>query len=323
MSSVRVPAYPVVHAELRESVARCMTIGFLGDGDVHPGPRLLPGNRYVFGHGTNWSVTTNALHVRWSIRSAEWMKELFGPQGVLPATAEVGIACEWTSPTMSRRGVVSYQSVRGGALPTELNFELDFSPGEMRGSVRLSLQLFVSKAGAARSDERHLANVAGLRLGAATEEYELIFDGDGSLFPITEADLGVEGPLWKFEENWDDPFYDQFDREFLALVVNSSHPSFSELKGADSTPYQTLLFRQVLAGWLMVFLWRLREQLLAGESDSWDAIVAGDRSDVLPASIVDAAIYFIDRGNLATSSPHDLMETCMVFVDDRYKDEKK
>lgn len=330
MSVRRLPAYPVVASDLRQRLAKSVKLGFTSSEGLAPGARQVAPGRWVFGTQTAWSVAHHGLTVTCVLADTEPLSRLFGRNGLVCHDASIAVVCEWASQDSSRRGMSSpvLASAAGSDGNEPLSFELLFPAASLRGRVRLSLQLLVGKAGSPGSGEAHLANTAGARLGCISDEYELVFDGDGSLFPIRELNLTAEGPLWRFDGNWEDLTFDDFEAEYVALEVNTAHPSFGELKGAPETPYQTALFREVVASWVALFLWRVKEDAeatalddegLGGTSDLWAAIESGTQGVCLPGSIGDAAWAFVGRGALDTASLEALMETSQIWVERRFR----
>jgi hypothetical protein len=332
MMPVRLPPFPVVGDELRSGAAKALKLEFSSPGGPPPGAALIAANRYVFGRGSDWNSKAHALQIDCVLIDSSVLAALFGPEGVVCKNAGILIVLEWASVKSSRRGFCSSRLMtrREVASGEAVKFEVCFSQGELLGEVHLTLEVFVGASGRPTAEERHLANEPGLRLGSLSETWELILDGQGSLFPITQAKHAPTDPLWSMKrEKWEDVTYDEFSQEFVALEVNEGHPAFGELYGSASAPYATQLFRQVLVCWLLLFFEALEARTREEEIDpdsgdrvtQWEAIVdPNGRYDrhLLPGSIGKAARVFVSRGDLDVSSPEALVRTAQVWIDQRF-----
>lgn len=315
MTLHRIPPHPVVTDRLRERIASSVKLTFASRSGQTPGAKELQDGRFVFGVNTGWSVAEHDLEVCCELSEFQVAAELFGPSGLVCRDASLGLALEWTSSDTARRQITAPSMIRfpGPVSMEPIRFTLEIPAASVRGTVRLSLQLVVGKPGSPGKDERHLANVKGFRLGSVSQEYELVFEGDGSLFPITEEAGEASEALWAFRAfPWDDVSTDEFSSEYVTLAINSTHPAFAQLKGSSLSPYQTVLFRQVLASWLTLFLLKIKER---AEHSQWRDIETHNGEAYLPGSIADAAAYLINVGALNTGSPETLMQSCQKWID--------
>lgn len=330
MTHVRLPPYPVVTDDIRAKVSGALAVKFHCPTGPAPGEQAISALRYVFGRASDWSIQRHPLQVECVLAQPSLLEGLFGRDGVVCKSAGVMVLLEWTSVKTSRRGLSKPVLLTRQELSKckELVLVLEFAERELLGDVQLTLQALVGEAGRPAADERHLANSPGLRLGALSETWELIFDGAGSLFPIVQVQNAPTDPLWTFYGDWEDATFDEFSAEFVALEANESHPAFKELYGDPSAPYSTSLFKQVVASWLLVFFDRLKETTkdepidpTPGGDDlmQWDAIVGGQRTDMLlPGSIARAAREFCSRGEFDVSSAATLLRTAQVWIDRRF-----
>jgi hypothetical protein len=324
MTRVRLPPYPCVPDELKARVSS--SLHFASVAGLAPGEREITPHRFIFGTGTDWSVEQHPLRVECRLANPDILSEQFGPNGVICCDARLMIALEWVSSKSSRRGfsqphLLDYSEI---SQARDLTFVLEFPTRDLAGNVQLSLELLVGAKGKPGKDERHLANVPGLRLGSISEPWHLLFDGSGSLFPILHVSNQPTDPLWSFSRDWDDPTFDEFTTDFVSLEINTSHPDFGELYGDARAPYSTSLFRQVLASWLMLFLDELQngaeEQTLApGAVTQWRAIIEGKNPEsLLPGSVAKAAREFCMRGNLDVTSRPALLLSAQRWIDERF-----
>jgi len=315
LSAIRIPPHPLVPEALRKHIAEGLKLAFSAPGGQQTGCREVAPRRFVFGVESGWSVNHHDLQVRCEVPAID-AGALFGANGVVCRTAGLGISLEWSSIGSARREMTPPTIIRAPAeaVSASLVLGFDIPAGSMRGTMKLSLQIIVAESGVPDGTERHLANTKGFRLGPLSDEFELEFDGDGSLFPITEREGDPTEALWQFCcLAWDDILVDEFSPEHLSLSINLSHSSFSELKGGNEKPYQTNLFRQVVASWLTLFVLKVKER--SPSDATWDAICQRLSGTYLPGSIADAAAYLITVGELDVSSAESLMETSQRWID--------
>lgn len=324
MTPVRLPPYPCVPDELKARVRSSLHFASLAG--PAPGERETAPQRFIFGTGTDWSVDQHPLRVECKLANPDILFDQFGPNGLVCRDARIMVVLEWVSSKSSRRGFSKPHLL--GCSDTsqakDLSFVLEFPARDLAGNVQLSLELFVGSQGKPGLDERHLANKPGSRLGSLSEPWHLVFDGSGSLFPILHVKNQPTDPLWSFSRDWDDPTFDEFTTDFVSLEINTSHPAFGELHGDAGAPYSTMLFRQVLASWLMLFLDELRndteDQTLAqGAVSQWRAISEGKNPEsILPGSIAQAAREFCIRGDLDVTSRPALLLSAQRWIDERF-----
>jgi hypothetical protein len=332
MTLLRLSSFPVVSDELRARVSPALKVSLSCPNGPPPGELAIAPFRYVLGRTSDWSVREHDLQIDCALADPSVLSTVFGPTGLVCRAASVMVVLEWTSAKTARRGfsaprLISKKDTSG---TDPLSFTLSFAEREVLGDLQVTLQLFVGVSGRPAEGERHLANDVGVRLGAISETWELVFDGQGSLFPITQAKHEPTEPLWKLVvEDWEDAAFDEFTSEFVSLEINESHPAFAELYGAASAPYATNLFRQVMASWLLVFFDVLEERTTDVEADPesgdgttlWQAIIdenGSHRDHLLPGSIAKAASEFVARGELDFSSNGAFLHSAQVWIDQRF-----
>lgn len=325
MTRVRLPPYPSVSDELRDGITS--SLRFTCPGGPSPGERQTGPQKYTFGSGTDWSIEQHPLSIECRLTSPEVLAGLFGKDGLVCQNAKLMVALEWVSTRSSRRGFSKPRLIdfKEASSAEELVFVLEFPARDLAGNIQLSLELLVGAAGKPTKDERHLANSPGLRLGAISEPWQLVFDGSGSLFPIVHVSLAPVDPLWSFSADWDDPTFDEFSSDFVSLEINTSHPDFAELYGDAQAPYSTPLFRQVLASWLMLFFDELQNgaesEMIAPGVDvtQWRAVLDGKHlENILPGSVAKAAREFHLRGELDFTSKALLHYSVQRWIDARF-----
>jgi hypothetical protein len=332
MTLFRLSSFPVVSDELQARISPALKLNFSCANGPPPGELAVAPFRYVFGRTSDWSVQEHCLQIDCVLADPSLLSTIFGPTGLVCRTASIMAVLEWTSAKTARRGFSAPRliSQRDTSGTHPLSFTICFAEREVLGDLQVTLQLFVGAPGRPAEGERHLANNMGVRLGAISETWELVFDGQGSLFPITQAKHAPSDPLWNLVvEDWEDAAFDEFASEFVSLEVNESHPAFAELYGAAGAPYATNLFKQVMASWLLLFFEVLKERTAEVEADpesgdgvtQWQAILnenGSHRNHLLPGSIARAASEFVARGDLDFSSHAAFLRSAQVWIDQRF-----
>ncbi len=307
-----IPAHPVVDEGWRRRFEGFVPADIQLEGPLTPGARALEPRYYTLGHDSDWSAECHPLEVGLALPDPRWLDCLFGPQGLVCGDAVIGLALEWGSDSSARRGmgdVVRYRL--GGSDPAGCSLRVYLGPGSVRGTVVFDLVLFVLQPGVPREDEGHLANTSGFRLGSLAAVWRVVVDGDGSLFPIVQEPGSVDGPLWEYRKDWDEPDVDPFDEDHVRLVVYDGHPDFRVLKGSDESPFDTPLFRQVLGCWLAL----LFEDLERDAPDVWNRIVADEDAGFEPGSIAAAARYLSRTGGIDHATLALRVKTSLAWVD--------
>lgn len=313
MSRLRIPVHPIVTDTMRSDIANQSEV-FFSSRLEKLGTMKLSADHYSFGSESGWNPAEHDFEIKFRFHQPKTLAALFGAGGIIPRHTGLLMGLEWTSKDMARRGLASKREIYWHELEETqdsfIDFQLKFPPGAVRGSITMSLQLFIGTPGVLAAGESHLANTQGFRLGSISRDLQLTFDGDGSLFPIVEVDGGSSDSLWELHSQWEDPTEDEFSSDYLSLSINRKHPHFKDLRGKKA-PYQTPLFSQVLSSWITLWLLKLRED----SPDTWRSIEVGDQTRFLPGSIAAAASYVFSRGELRAGSSAQLMKCTQEWVD--------
>lgn len=327
MTAIRLDPHPVLSAEQERALSESAEVRFSCQEGPSPSSNRIGPTRFVLGHGSDWSPLSHSLKVEAQFKNCAQLACLWGPSQLVPRGTEVVAALEWRSQKTSRRGMSNQIAFSRDSIAGlyQLDFSVDFGPRELLGGVLLAIRLYVGRPGKVAKAEMHLGNIQGFRLGTISPEWEIILDGDGSLFPITHTKSTPKEPLWRFWADWEDPTYDEFSSEYVSLEINEDHPAFKELYGDSKAPYSTFLFRQVLASWLLLFFDELRRKTEKEPIDGgaganslltqWEAIVEGHNDLLLPGSIARAASQLRSKGDLDVSSAETILRTAQVWID--------
>ncbi len=312
MKKSYIPPHPLLSPVLIEQLKISPSVTFVSSRG-NPGARGEWGEQFTLGHDSDWNPAQDELEVLCQINSKQNVQVLFGPEGVAPRSATLCLALEWFSSDsgwrlMGAPVMLSFPEVNN--VSDNIQLCLTLPPNTVRGTGMLSLQLLLGDAGVPEEDEKGLARTPGFRFGTLGSETRLIIDGDGSLFPVLEEELGADDPLWRFSQDWSDPTEDEFSIAWVSLSLNTKHPDFPLLRSQGSNMW-TPLFCQVMASWITVFIIELK----AEPGVDFSEIALGRPTSAVRGSIVDAAASMIRRGELNCSSPGELIRSVLAWID--------
>lgn len=229
---------------------------------------------------------------------------LFGPNGVAPSGATIGMSVLWLSRSSSMRGAATFNEPITNHIGSITRFfEHRFLPGSFRGEVILKTELYLAECLGTKKDESHLAKYPGTLLGEL-DVYRVRLDGNGSLFPIATVNEPTQ-PLWRVECNWSDPLTEPFDSDAVVVYLNSAHPGYKELNETKTS--ESYLLKEVIAGALEVVVHNAQSS-----SDTWQDIMAGRSEE---GSIGQALHYFVTTLDWKTDSPERLALSIRAYLD--------
>lgn len=313
--STRLPLYRMLNAPLSEGVESEATYIFRSEDGIDPGATAVSGYQYALGKDSDWSPAEHPLAVQCLIERAPLLEAVFGRHGVVSTDAEVLLALEWTSADSCWRALGPVHSLRHEAEDEYVVLDIELEPGTVRGSGLISAQAFLGRYVA--EFVPGFAYQPGARLGQLAPSIEIVIDGDGSLFPVLEESLSEEGPLWELKACWSDPQGEPFTSDYVALVLNSAHPHFEQLRNRRALNIeQSPLMRQVFAAWLALVIAQVKEDM-GVEFDTY--LCTPDADDGI-ASIADAVRSFIRLGDLKTGSLPELFISTQCWLDRRVRE---
>ena len=237
----------------------------------------------------NWSPETHNLIINKQCSLAQAYC-LFGVGGIVPSTAEVGIALKWISTKSDVCGVIPFGVINKLDSSIELSVSTTLEKGLIKGSIRLRTFLYLKDSGDPFPNETYLAQQPGTVLGIL-DQYEIFIDGNGSLFPIMEVNKPGE-PLWKvFFNDSCDPLHDKFDNDNVEIQLNKAHPSYENLK-VETSISETPLLLEVLSSALFVIFVAAKEAI----GEDWDMVMNSEAGKEYDAgSIADAIHHFVTK----------------------------
>jgi len=312
--STRLPLYRMLNAPLGLEDESELDYVFRSHEGIDPGATALSNGQYTLGKNSDWNPAEHPLTVQCLIERTQLLEVIFGPGGVANTDAKVFLALEWASADSCWRTlgpVYGLWNVEGKSVV----LDIELGAGTIRGSGLLSIQAFLGQQSADLIPG--FAHQPGARLGPLAYPIDIVIDGDGSLFPVLEESLGVEGPLWELKACWSDPQDEPFSSDYVALVLNSTHPHFELLRDRRTlNSEQSPLMRQVFATWLSLVIFQVKKDMGA----DFDTYLGAPDADEGIASIADAVRSFIRLGDLNTSALPELFVSTQCWLDRRVRE---
>ncbi|WP_449540454.1 hypothetical protein [Ferdinandcohnia sp. Marseille-Q9671] len=227
---------------------------------------------------------------------------LFNTGGLVTSDSVIGVALRWYSKDSSQynvfpAGEISYSDVSNKVI----NINVEIPEGNLRGKVTFDIVLYLAKQGLSMKNA-----VAGTILGVL-ENKQIIFDGESSIFPIVEVN-DPKKPLWWVTCDIDEPLYDRFTEDNVAIVINTGHKNSRLLKiekGIGSSP----ILMEIIATGLQIIIEKVKE------SGDWQQILT-NKSE--PGSIGQAIYYFVNTFNWDVTSPENLAKSIREDFDKRF-----
>lgn len=321
MSAAILNPYRTLSAGLADMPRPDMKLVF-GSSGPHPGALDLGGGEHSLGSDSDWNPDLHNLTVSCTLENTVSLAPMFGVGGVAATDAALMLSLEWTSAESGWRGLgrplrLTLAELLDGTGTLSLLFVLP--AGSMRGTGTISVQAFLGEPGIADRGDAGLARSRGARLGMLSNQIRVVIDGDGSLFPVVEEDLGADGALWEMRSTWNDPRDETFTSEFVALVLNCKHELFGQLRQPAGRQgqmgQQPPLMRHVLASWIALFVLKVGTDL----GKDFDDLVARPTLSDEFASIADAAALLVRSGDLDTRTPDALFASVQRWLDQRVR----
>ncbi len=232
---------------------------------------------------------------------------LFGKNGIAPANAVLGLAIMWISSKSEERGVIPFgEIVRTDSVAT-YSAEYRFSKGILKGSLKLQTILYLKDPGTPAASEMYFALQPGTILGTL-DQSEMFIDGNGSVFPISVADLPGKSLWTVYYDETADPLQDPFNNEYVEIRLNKAHPAFDTLK-IETSMTESTLFLEVISSAMLVIVESTKDALGA----DWDNVLNGIGYE--PGSIAEAVNFFVTRLQWDVSSPTKLADSIKKFFE--------
>lgn len=276
---------------------------------------IIPDNKTETGYGYTavfkdprgvWSADNFEVTVSGKVQIENY-SVLFGPNGIAPDNAEIGVALRWISTGSDCRGIVDIGSFYRNKISEAMYIEHTFMANNLKGSLVIEIILYLKNAGLAGDNERHLARNEGTVLGMLSS-CEFFIDGNGSVFPVSEVNKPGEALWWVYYNENADPFEDKFNEDNVVVLLNSAHPNYKFLKIGNSLK-ESPLFLEVISSALMIIIESVKESA----ANEWEQIIKGE--DYETGSIAQAVNYFVNKLGWDISSPVRLSLSIRQFFD--------
>lgn len=154
--------------------------------------------------------------------------------------------------------IISHQDTIVG----KISFSI--KPGVMRISSLFEILLFIKE-----TDGSFFGAESGTII-CNLYNADMLFSGDGSMFPIMTYPFEENDLLWKVTLVCDDPRMDRFDQSII-LHINENNVRFSKLD-LDRSPMENTAFREILSQMVYVIIMQLKSEF----SEVFSDIVTGE-----------------------------------------------
>lgn len=244
----------------------------------------------------SWDVNYDNLYIETELIINEPSK-LFGPKGVAPKGAILGVATRWFSRESKQRGVEKNFEINSNDTKIRKKIRMKFEENQLRETLNIEIILYISKVSeTVNSGEEHLANQSGIILGIL-DTVRMILEGDSSAFPIQTVKAG-KGPLWDLHVGWED-LEDKFN-DSVWLRINEEHKDYKYLEVKNKA-----FSRQLLDEIMVITISLLVQTVMeSGEIDR----IRGDNS-FQSGSVGFLIRYFLEIYEVDTQSPISLYST--------------
>lgn len=234
-----------------------------------------------------WSPNDHELSLNMSLKILEPMR-LFGKNSITSAENTLGIGCHIYSKESHFQRTVPVGRFKSNNREVNINFDYTFPPSSLKGQVYIEFFVYLAEI---KERFNYQADKAGMIL---TEEnfleLELIVDGDGSVFPITEFN-DKEGPLWKLEKHWVDASDAIFNSSNVSLSLNASHPLFDQIQKG-----KTRVSRAMMGDIMIQAMSQIIQQVLIIENNNIND------DNLYPNSILAAVKYWVESFEIEDTS---------------------
>lgn len=238
-------------------------------------------------YDSEWNPADNELRIEQSFRIKN-PSFLYGYEGLTVGENLIGLAVHIHSRKSNFQKTIKISTIKNVSYPLKITFYGDFEAGSLRGDVELDYFLYLDKIEKTIPTQ---ATEIGMVLSSYISSTNIIVDGDGSVFPMSEFH-DPKGPLWKLEQNWADPLYDSFDISNINLKLNVAHPLFKNIKDGKTKMSQLMMIDIMVQAMALII-----QQVNINREISEEEL-----NDATPDSILSAVSYWISSFNVDTTS---------------------
>ncbi|MCM3518784.1 hypothetical protein [Staphylococcus xylosus] len=250
---------------------------------------------------TMWSPKENNLRLE-QLLTIDSPFKLFGDDGVACNENVIGLAAHIHSKESGFQKTVNFASIKNQEEKREIRIEYEFLPSTIRGVVHLDFFFYLKEVNDTRP---YFANKSGMLLsGENLNSIDLIIDGVGSSFPITEFEQ-KDGPLWKIDYNWADPEDDVFEVSNINIALNIKHRLFPELKKDTRIINQAMMMSIMIQAMSLI-----TQQVVIIEKCNIE-----DEDSLIPGTILSAVSYWVKTFEIDTTDIFSIQNSFMSNIE--------
>lgn len=251
-----------------------------------------------------WSPDINELHLIQKF-SFENTQILYGDKNITSSKNKIALAVHIHSKTSNFQKTIKIDTINPKNKKYDYTFSYLFSKGSLRGNIHLAFFLYLEECNEVVDMQ---ANKVGMVLNTNDiHSIEIVVDGDGSEFPISEFE-DVNGPLWILEKNWYDVTSDSFSMPYVNLKLNTKHQLFEQIKNGK-TPISRALMGDILVQAMTAIV----HQVINIEHNNPNDEDSGEASD----SILAIVKYWISTYEINTESIFTIGNSMRTYWDRR------
>lgn len=250
---------------------------------------------------TMWSPKENNLRLE-QLLTIDSPFKLFGDDGVACNENVIGLAAHIHSKESGFQKTVNFASIKNQEEKREIRIEYEFLSSTIRGVVHLDFFFYLKEVNDTRP---YFANKSGMLLsGENLNSIDLIIDGVGSSFPITEFEQ-KDGPLWKIDYNWADPEDDVFEVSNINIALNIKHRLFPELKKDTRIINQAMMMSIMIQAMSLI-----TQQVVIIEKCNIE-----DEDSLIPGTILSAVSYWVKTFEIDTTDIFSIQNSFMSNIE--------
>ncbi len=242
--------------------------------------------------------------------------ELYGPNGIAPASSNIGIGLRWCSAQSKQRGTERIAHLKNKDGKQFFTYEHSFRAGQLRGQVNFSIVLYLKENCNPAPEEIHLARTQGTIIGESTP-FILKIDGVSPDIAIIYFE-DEEAPLWDMEVNCQNPIEMPMDSDALKIRFNKKHENFKYID-QQNNQYVPAMLSEVLSSALTIFVNSLRSE--ADDECCLNNILEDNLDqEPKPGSIADSILKFQNELHMDLTTPTSTAISFKKYFDAELKD---
>lgn len=248
-----------------------------------------------------WSMSEYGFGIDLKICIASPDK-FFGREGKVDLDARIGIALIISSPDSCRTDVVRLGDF-GSKDRFSIEKELVFQRTEYRRGITVRVAAYLSDPGSG-------VNMDGCPVGTILgyiDEMRFTADEPADRFPVVEKSV-PGAPLWWVDCNWYDISSDQFNSDYVAVVINRAHKNYKLLDRSSPETFSEPMLIEVMSSAVQCIIEKAKSK-----KEEWEAITTEANPPI--GSIQEAIKYIIETNGFDWSSPELLAKSIREYVE--------